>query len=468
VRKFTQGRSPVEAARAVAGEVIGPDDPEYDDARMVFVRSVDRRPAAIVRPAGAAEVAAVVSLAREHGLELAVRSGGHSPAGHGVSDGGIVLDLSAMKRLEIDAGARVAWAETGLTAGEVTVAAARHGLAVGFGDSATVGIGGITLGGGLGYLSRKHGLTIDSLLAAEVVTADGDRLHADEQQHPGLFWALRGGGGNFGVATRFRYRLQPVDMVTGGMLVLPATPETIAAFVRAAEDAPDELSAIANIMPAPPAPFIPMEQRGRMALLALIVHLGAPEAGEQALAPFRAIAEPLADLIRPMRYPDMFPPEPEGERPLAAGRTFFLDAVDREVAASILESLASSTAPFALAQLRVLGGAVARVDPDATAFAHRKSRIMAMVAATYPSVDEEAVHADWAREAAGTLVQTDRGAYANFLGDEGEERIRAAYPPRTWERLAEIKRRYDPDNVFHLNQNVPPAPAAADVEERAA
>jgi hypothetical protein len=211
-----------------------------------------------------------------------------------------------------------------------------------------------------------------------------------------------------------------------------------------------------------------MEQRGRMALLALIVHLGAPEAGEQALAPFRAIAEPLADLIRPMRYPDMFPPEPEGERPLAAGRTFFLDAVDREVAASILESLASSTAPFALAQLRVLGGAVARVDPDATAFAHRKSRIMAMVAATYPSVDEEAVHADWAREAAGTLVQTDRGAYANFLGDEGEERIRAAYPPRTWERLAEIKRRYDPDNVFHLNQNVPPAPAAADVEERAA
>ncbi len=453
----TQTASPVEAARAVAGEVIGPDDPEYDRARTVFVRSVDRRPAAIVRPADAAEVAAVVSVAREHELELAVRSGGHSSAGHGVSDGGIVVDLSAMKRLEIDAAARVAWAETGLTAGEVTAAAARRGLAVGFGDTGSVGIGGITLGGGLGYLSRLHGLTIDNLLAAEVVTADGELLHADEQEHADLFWALRGGSGNFGIATRFRYRLQPVDAVTGGMLVLPATPESISAFVRAAEEAPDEVSAIANVMPAPPAPFVPEEQHGRMVVLALIVHSGRPEDAAQALAPFRAAAEPIADLLRPMRYPEMFPPEPEGERPLGVGRTFFLDAVETDDAAAILDTLATSTAPFAVAQLRVLGGAIARVDPAATAFAHRKSRIMGMLVATYPAPGEAAVHADWVREAADALVQTDRGAYANFLGDEGDERVRAAYPRGTWERLAEVKRRYDPDNVFHLNQNVPPA-----------
>ena len=453
----TQTRSPVEAARAVAGEVIGPDDAGYDDARTVFMRAVDRRPAAIVRPADAAEVAAVVSLAREHELELAVRSGGHSPAGHGVNEGGIVVDLSAMKRLDVDADAPVAWAETGLTAGEVTAAAARHGLAVGFGDSATVGIGGITLGGGLGYLSRRDGLTVDNLLAAEVVTADGELLRADEDEHADLFWALRGGGGNFGIVTRFRYRLQPVDAVTGGMLMLPATPETIAAFVQAAAEAPDEVSTIANVMPAPPAPFVPEDQRGRMVLLALMVHSGRPEDAERDLAPFRAVAKPVADLLRPMRYPEMFPPEPAGERPFGVGRTFFLDDVDRGVGEAILETLASSTAPFALAQLRVLGGAIARVDPGATAFAHRRSRIMAMVAATYPGLDDATVHADWVREAADGLVQSDRGAYANFLGDEGAERVRAAYPPPTWERLAEVKRRYDPENVFHLNQNVPPA-----------
>src|SRR5512139_563300 len=236
------------------GRVIVPGDAEYDTARQVFIGDVDRRPALIVQAKDASDITRLIGLARETGLELAIRSGGHSGAGHGVTEGGIVLDLSAMKAMQIDAQSRTAWAETGLTAGEYTTAASAHGLATGFGDTGSVGIGGITLGGGVGYLTRQHGLTIDSLLAADVVTADGQLLRVDAENHPDLFWAIRGGGGNFGVATRFKIQLHPVDTIVGGILILPATPDIIASFIAAAGAAPEELSAIANIMPAPPMP----------------------------------------------------------------------------------------------------------------------------------------------------------------------------------------------------------------------
>jgi FAD/FMN-containing dehydrogenase len=242
------------------GRVITPEDGSYEQARAVFYGSIDRRPAVIVRPADAAAVARVVSIARETEAELAVRSGGHSLAGHSVSEGAIVLDLADLKALEIDADGRTAWAQTGLTAADYSAAAGAHGLATGFGDTGSVGIGGLTLGGGVGFLVRKHGLTIDDLLAAELVTADGELLQVSSDSHPDLLWAIRGGGGNFGVATRFRFRLHPVDPIVGGMLILPATPEVIASFVGEAQTAPEELSAIANIMVAPPMPFLP--QRG--------------------------------------------------------------------------------------------------------------------------------------------------------------------------------------------------------------
>jgi FAD/FMN-containing dehydrogenase len=441
----------------LAGQVIGADDAGYDEAREVFVPDVDRRPAVIVRPTDASEVAYVVSLARESGLELAVRSGGHSSAGHGVSEGGIVLDLSLMKALEIDPDRRVAWAETGLTAGEVTSALGAHGLAVGFGDTGSVGIGGLTLGGGVGYLVRKHGLTIDDLLAAEIVTADGRLLRADAEHHSDLFWAIRGGGGNFGVATRFQYRLQPVDTVTGGMLILPATPQVIASFIAAAEAAPEEVSTIATVMPAPPMPFVPDEHRGRLVVIATLVHAGPTEAGERALAPFRALAAPIVDMLRPISYRELYPPENANHRPLAVGRTMFVDTVDRAVAERILENLRASTALMPIAQLRVLGGAMARVPAEATAFAHRTSRIMLNLAAVYATPEEAPVHEAWVTEVAAALRQADDGAYVNFLADEGEERIRAAYPGRTWDRLAAIKHQYDPTNLFRLNQNIPPA-----------
>jgi FAD/FMN-containing dehydrogenase len=443
-------------AREITGSIVSPGDPDYDEARTVFSAAVDRRPAMIVRAADAADVARVIALARETGAELAVRSGGHSMAGHGVCDDGIVLDLAALDDLEIDADARTAWAGAGLTTGAYTAAAGEHGLATGFGDTGSVGVGGITLSGGAGFLVRKHGLTIDDLLAAEIVTADGELLRVDAENHPDLFWALRGGGGNFGVVTRLKFRLHELRDFVGGMLILPATPEVIAGFVAEVEAAPEELSAIAAVMTAPPLPFIPPEVHGKLVVMGLMAYAGDADAGGRALAPFRALATPLADMVRPMPYAEMFPEE-EGFRPTAVARTMFLGSVDRKVATTILDRIKQSTAPMSAVQLRVLGGAMARVPADATAFAHRGSRIMANVVAMYQDPEERPQHEEWVLDVMGTLHDGDDGAYAGFLGDEGEERVRAAYPGATWDRLAAVKATYDPDNVFRLNQNIPPA-----------
>jgi len=445
---------------ALNGRVIAPGDPGYDQARTVFVGGFDQRPAVIVRVADAADVARVVALARETGLELAVRSGGHSGAGHSTTEGGIVLDLRDMKALDIDADRRTAWAEAGLTAGEYSVAAAAHGLATGFGDTGSVGIGGITLGGGIGYLVRKHGMTIDNLLAADIVTADGRLLRVDEQTHPDLFWAIRGGGGNFGVATRFQYRLHEVPTFVGGMLMLPASAELVAEFIALADAAPEELSTIANVMPAPPMPFVPAEQHGRLAVLALLAYAGDTEAGERALAPFKALATPLVDMVKPMPYPEIYPPEEEDYHPTAVGHTMFVDAIDRGVAETIMEHLQASDATMRVAQLRVLGGAMARVPAEATAFAHRRSRIMVNLAAFYDGPADRAVRQAWVDEFAVALQQGDTGAYVGFINDEGEARVRDAYPGSTWERLAAVKGRYDPANLFRRNQNITPRPPA--------
>jgi hypothetical protein len=241
------------------------------------------------------------------------------------------------------------------------------------------------------------------------------------------------------------------------MLFLPATPDIVTAFIAEAEAAPEELSTIANVMPAPPMPFVPEEHHGKLIVMALMAYAGEPDAGERAIAPFRALAPPIADMVRTMPYPEIYPPDEAGYHPVAAVRTMFVDAVDRAVADTIFEHLGSSTATMRVAQLRVLGGAMARVPDDATAFAHRSSRIMVNVAALYERPDEEPQHDAWVAGFADALRQSDRGAYVNFLGDEGEARIRDAYPGTTWDRLRAIKRRYDPTNLFRLNQNIPPA-----------
>jgi FAD/FMN-containing dehydrogenase len=446
--------SPASLRGELRGRIIGPDDHGYNEARTVFYGDFDRRPAVIIRAADAGDVARVVSLARESGVELAVRSGGHSVAGYSVVDDGIVLDLGDMKGIEIDVPNRTAWAETGLTAAEYTTAGAAHGLATGFGDTGSVGIGGITLGGGIGYLVRKYGMTIDDLLAADIVTADGRLLHVDAGSDPDLFWAIRGGGGNFGVATRLKFRLHEVNTIVGGMLFLPATPDVIESLVEETVVASEDLSAIVNVMTAPPMPFIPNEYHGKPVVMLLLAHAGSVEDGEQFVNRLRKLAPPIADMVRSMPYPEIYPPEMEDYHPVAASRTMFADTFDRNVAVSILEHLEGSTALMAVTQLRALGGAMARVPAGATAFAHRSRSIMANVAAIYDDPDQREQHEEWVADLA-SAVAGDPGAYVGFLGHDGPARIREAYPDSTWDRLLDVKRRYDPSNLFRLNLNIP-------------
>jgi FAD/FMN-containing dehydrogenase len=443
-------------ARELDGEVILPGNATYDLARAVFYRGIDRRPAGIVQAAGAADVARTVRLAADTGLELAIRSGGHSVAGFGTSEGGIVLDLKRICGLEVDPRGRSAWAGTGLTAGEFTATVGAHGLAVGFGDAPSVGIGGITLGGGVGFLHRRYGLTVDSLMAAEVVTADGRLVRADAETHPDLFWGLRGGGGNFGVVTRLRFRLHEVADVVGGMLILPATPGVVTRFLAEAEAAPDEISGIVNVMKAPPMPMIPTEHHGQPVILALLVYAGPAAAGERALAPFRAMARPIHDGLQAMRYPALYEEPGEAPKPVAmAVQSRFMDVLDHATAEAVLDHLHASTAPMSVAQFRVLGGAVARVPVQATAFAHRDRRMMVAVAAAYDVAEAAPEHEAWVAGLAGALP-TASGAYVGFLADEGADAVRAAYPGATGDRLRRVKATWDPANRFRLNQNVLP------------
>jgi FAD/FMN-containing dehydrogenase/pimeloyl-ACP methyl ester carboxylesterase len=440
----------------VKGRVIGPGDVDYDEARKVFYGGPDRKPAAIVRVVGSSDVARVLTFARERGVELAVRSGGHSVARHSVVNGGIVLDLGEMKGLAIDPEGHSAWAETGLTAGEYTTATAAYGLATGFGDTGSVGIGGITLAGGIGFLVRKNGMTIDNLLAAELVTADGRTLHADAESHPDLFWALRGGGGNFGVATRLKFRLHEIDRIYGGMLCMPATVDTIVSLVEKMATSPDELSAMVNVMKAPPMPFIPEEHHGRPLVMVLVAHCGEIGEGEQFVDRLRKISPPIVDMARPMRYVESFPPEQNEFHPVAANRTMFAESIGRDEALSIIEHLEASSAFMALAHLRALGGAMGRVPNDATAFAHRDRSLLVNVTALYESADQQAEHEAWVADLSGMITGVP-GAYAGFLGGDGLARINEAYPASTWMRLVDVKKRYDPDNVFRLNHNILPS-----------
>ncbi len=442
----------------VTGPVLARGDDGYEDARQLFAGQFDHRPDAIVRATDAADVAAAVIAVRDAGLPLAVKSGGHSPAGLSVSEGGLTVDLSGLDGFELDPEGRTVWAGPGLTTGAYTAAAAEAGLATGFGDTPSVGVGGITLAGGIGFLVRAHGMTIDQLLEAEVVTGDGEIVRTDAEHEPDLFWAIRGGGGNVAVATRLRFRLHELPAVNGGILILPATPETIAGFIAEAETAPEQLSTIANAMTAPPMPFLPEELVGTPVLLAFLLYAGDPEAGEAVLAPFRALATPIADFLRPMTYPELFMPQEEGYHPVAVSRTSLTDRpLDEAASAAILERLAGSTAMMRAAQLRPLGGAMARVHADATAFAHRGKRFMVTVAAMVERAEQLPEQESWAEGLLRTLAGDDAAAYVGFLGDEGEGRVHAAYPSATWDRLAAIKARYDPSNVLRRNQNVSPA-----------
>jgi len=446
---------------SVSGSVIRPDDAAYDEARHIHNTLIDRKPSLIVRAADAADVARAVTFAADHGLELAVRAGGHSI--HSATDGGLVVDLTQMKGLHIDPERRLAWAQPGLTAGEYTAAAAAHGLATPFGDTGSVGLAGLTLGGGIGWLVRKHGLTIDSLVSVELVTADGRIVTASEQRNPDLFWAVRGGGGNFGVVTRFVFRLHPVGTILGGALFLPVTREVLGGLVAAGENAPEELTTIAFIMATPPLPFVPAELHFKPSVVLMFVHASDDvAAGQAALAPFRALATPLAEAAFPMPYPGIFDFTAEGGRPgPGVTRSLMLDELDDETIDLIIERVHAPSAPAAITELRVLGGAMARVPADATAFAHRDARVLFALITPFEDPAEAPIHEAWTQSYIDEVAAKGTGVYSNFLGGDAGARIREAYPDATYARLAEVKRAYDPTNLLRLNANIVPAESAA-------
>jgi FAD/FMN-containing dehydrogenase len=451
-------RAPFE--RSLRGELIVPGDKRYESARWTHNYAFDRRPAAIVRPADASDVARTVRLAAEAGVELAIKGGGHSMAGHSTVDGGIVLDMSGLRGLHIDADRGLAWAQPGLTAGDVTRAAGEQGLAVPFGDVATVGIAGLTLGGGIGYLIRKHGMAIDNLVSVDIVTADGRERRANADENPELFWAVRGGGGNFGVVTRFQYRLQPVGNVVAGGLFLPATREVISGMLEISAAASRDLSVIAFVMKAPPAPFMPADRVGKPVVFITLVNASDDiDAGMAAVAPFRALATPIVDMIGPMPYPAIYNFTSEAGKPAPETvRSLFADELAPTEIDKILARVEESTATMMGAvQFRPLGGAMADVADDATAFAHRNRNLLITAIAAFQDPAEFPVHDAWAAAVLADLRPQAKGVYVNFVGNEGEARVREAYPDATLARLGEVKRRYDPSNVFHLNQNVRPS-----------
>ena len=452
-------RVATELGRAFRGRVIMPDAHDYDRARRVHNASVDRHPALIVRPTDADDVALVVAHAQERGLPLAVRAGGHSMAGHSTGDGALILDLSAMRDVEIDVSERTAWADAGVLAGEYTSATHALGFVTPFGDTGSVGVAGITLGGGVGWLVRKHGMTIDSLLAVEIVTADGRRRIASAVEEPDLFWAVRGAGANFGVVTRLQFRLHPLGDVLAGDILLPATRDVLRRLVPTLLAAPDELTAMPTIMLAPPDPAIPDEQRGRLVVSLSVVWSGAPDAGEPALAPLRALATPMSDSIAPKPYPDLFSPVDPDEGPTWAisSRALFLDALDDPMIDVIERRLTEPGAPEAIVQLRVLGGAMARVPGDATAFGWRDRPALLWLITPDKDLVRAAANEAWTAAFRAELPADGTATYVNFMGAEDGDAVRGAYPASAYARLRELKRRYDPDNVFRANHNIPPA-----------
>jgi FAD/FMN-containing dehydrogenase len=441
--------------------VLRPGDAGYQPARALWNGAIDRRPGLIARCQGAADVAAAIRHARAEGLPVAVRGGGHNVAGTASCDGGLVIDLSPMKGVQVDPGARSAWAQPGLLWGELDHETQGFGLATTGGIVTHTGIAGLTLGGGLGWLMRKHGLTCDNLLAVDLVTADGQPVRASEQQHPELFWGIRGGGGNFGVVTAFQYRLHQVGpTVLGGPLFFPAADaRTLLRFYRDfAEAAPDELTTVVNLRYVPPLPFIPERLHGAPAISVVTCWAGPIDQGERVLEPLRRHGRPLLDLIAPKPY---LAHQGTFDATVPHGlhyywRSEYLDALDDEAIDTLLAHAWASRSPRSYTIVFQLGGAVGRVPEEATAFSGRAARFAVNINGVALQ-HEYAEQSAWARRFGRALHPLSAGVYMNFLGDEGQERVRAAYGPAKYDRLAALKHSWDPDNFFRRNQNIRPS-----------
>jgi hypothetical protein len=447
------------------GEILRPDDEAYEQARRVWNGMIDRHPALVARCASVGDVVAAVDFARAGALPLAVRGGGHSAAGFGTCDGGIVIDLSPMKDVRIDPASRTVRAQAGATWGEFDQATQEHGLAVTGGRFSTTGIAGLTLGSGSGWLERKCGLTADNLLSAEVVTADGRVLTASPQEHADLFWGLRGGGGNFGIVTEFRYRLHEVGpIIYGGLMASsPERAQDILAFVREyMADAPDDLGLAVAFVSAPPEPFVPPELHFQPVVGIIVCWTGDPAEGERILAPIREVAQPVVDMVQPMPYTALQSMLDAGGPPgtRAYMKAEFLDELDDAAIAKLAAHGARRAGPMAQLIIEPMGGAVARVGEHDTALGRRDVRWCYHALALWMEPEEEAeeAHVAWARGLADDLrPHTTTGVYLNFTSDGGEDRVRSAYGPEKYARLVALKDRYDPSNLFRLNQNIRPS-----------
>ncbi|HEY9641855.1 MAG TPA: FAD-binding oxidoreductase [Coleofasciculaceae cyanobacterium] len=447
------------------GDVILPGDAAYDVERKVWNGLYNHYPAAIVRCVDAEDVRMAVNFARELGIQISVRSGGHSLVGYGSNDGGLVIDLANLKTITIDPVRRTARLEPGLTWGEVANALQPFGLAMTAGDTASVGVGGLIVGGGIGWMVRAYGLTIDHLRSVELVTADGQLLRASANEHPELFWGLRGGGGNFGIATAFELDLHPGGMILGGIVFYEATEAEyiLQEYVRLATAAPDGLTTQALYTLAPPAPFIPPDKQGKPIVGIFVCYTGDLSEGERVLAPLRQIATPIADLIAPMPYPNIFSFTEIAVVPGMQhhGRSLLFETFSEEILHTLVEASQSVMAPEMTVFLRVLGGAMSRVAPEATAFAHRDKQGMVLITNFAPlSVDAASLNAR-TQQVFQALLPYSHSAYVNFLADEGEKGVHQAYPPATYDRLVALKNQYDPTDLFRLNQNIKPTVPAA-------
>jgi FAD/FMN-containing dehydrogenase len=450
--------------RRFRGHVIAPRDPDYDAARKVYNAMIDRRPAAIVRCANAHEVALAVRAGIEAGLPLAVRGGGHNAGGLGVCDDGLVIDLSAMRGVRVDAEARTARIEGGCTWGEVDRATNAYGLAIPTGIISTTGVGGLTLGGGTGHLTRRYGLTIDSLLSAEVVLADGAELRASEDEHPDLFWALRGGGGNFGVVTAFEFQLHPVDRVLAGPTVwgLDRMGDVLRWYRDFILEAPPELSGFFAVMAVPPAPPFPSELHGQKVCAVFWCWTGPVSRADEALAPVRDL-KPLVFGVREMPFP-VFQSAFDAFYPPGLQWYWKADFI-REIPDAAVEEHERYAArlPTLLSQMHLypMDGAPHRVPEGETAFSYRDANWNQVIVGVDPDPANRDRIIDWTRAYWSAIhPYSEGGAYVNFLmGDEGGERVRTTYRDN-FPRLVEVKRRYDPENRFRVNQNIDPTAAA--------
>jgi FAD/FMN-containing dehydrogenase len=453
---------PIEKLKTnVKGHVVLPDDPNYDEVREIWNAMIDRRPAVIVQCADANDVSHIIRFTRENGLELSIRGAGHNIAGNAVCDNGVMIDLSTMKNVRIDAHNRRAYVEPGATLGDFDKAAQVHGLATPVGINSTTGIAGLTLGGGFGWLTRKYGLTIDNLVSAEVIAADGNKIRTSENENADLFWAIRGGGGNFGVVTEFEFDLHPVGPeILAGLIVFPFSQakQVLTQYRKFAESAPEELNVWVVLRKAPPLPFLPENVHGKEVIVLAVFYAGDIAEGEKLIEPLRSFGDAYGEHIGVQPYvawQQAFDPL------LTRGaRNYWKSHNFTELRDGVLDAIAEFASKLPSSQCEIfiafIAGASNRVSADATAYYHRDAKFVLNVHGRWDEVAHDDICIKWAREFfQASAPYASAGAYVNFMTEEEGDRVAAAYGSN-YERLVQIKKRYDPENIFNLNQNIKP------------